>query len=84
MPPKAATTSLEEDYLADWDELFPSSPDPAKKNDKATGKDDTSKKRKTDDVLGLDTEVDKKKQRVPRVKLDDARFVALLTKQLSG
>ena len=84
MPPKAATTSREEDYLADWDELFPSSPDPAKKNDKAAVKDDASKKRKTD-ALGLETEVDKKKQRVPRVKLDDARFVASpLPNQFSG
>ncbi|KAK3986350.1 replication fork protection component Swi3-domain-containing protein [Cladorrhinum sp. PSN332] len=73
---KPTTTSREEDYLKDWDELFPSSPEPAQKNDKTADKDDNSKKRKKDDVLGLETEVDKKKQRVPRVKLDDARLLS--------
>ncbi|KAK4161214.1 putative chromosome segregation in meiosis protein 3 [Cladorrhinum sp. PSN259] len=74
---KPTTTSREEDYLKDWDELFPSSPELAKKNDKSADKNDTSKKRKNDDdVLGLETEVDKKKQRVPRVKLDDARLLS--------
>ncbi|KAK4224924.1 replication fork protection component Swi3-domain-containing protein [Podospora fimiseda] len=72
---KPATTSREEDFLKDWDEIFAPSPEPAKK-DKTTGKEDGSKKRKKDDVLGLEKEVDKKKQRVPRVKLDDARLLS--------
>lgn len=56
-----------DDYLADWDDdPFRSlSPEPAKQD---------AEKGKKKDVLGIETELDlKKKPRVPRVKLDDAR-----------
>lgn len=62
------------DYLADWDDnddpFRSPSPEPAKKD----GKNEAQKKT---DVLGIEQQIDlKKKPRVPRVKLDDARFVA--------
>ncbi|KXX72909.1 Chromosome segregation in meiosis protein 3 [Madurella mycetomatis] len=63
------------DYLADWgdnDDPFRSpSPEPAKKNDK------NETQRKKTDVLGIEQQIDlKRKPRVPRVKLDDARLLS--------
>jgi len=62
-----------EDYLADWDEEDPfASPPP--EGAKKPGND---KKRKEPDTLGIDEQIDlKKKPRVPRVKLDDARLLS--------
>ncbi|VBB73838.1 Putative chromosome segregation in meiosis protein 3 [Podospora comata] len=60
----------------DEEDLFgsPKGDKSKKTDDKKT--DASSKKRKGTDVLGLETEVDKKKARVPRVKLDDARLLS--------
>ena len=70
---KAANSNFISDYLADWDDepSRPPSPEPAKKDDKGR-----REKSKTD-VLGIEQQIDvKKKPRVPRVKLDEARSVA--------
>lgn len=71
---KAADSNFISDYLADWDDE-PSrspSPKPAKKDDKGR------KEKSKTDVLGIEQQIDvKKKPRVPRVKLDEARSVAI-------
>jgi hypothetical protein len=73
---RADSNAFIDNYLADWnddDNPFRSpSPEPAGKK----AKDDGKKKK---DILGIEKELDlKKKPRAPRVKLDEARFVALL------
>lgn len=84
MPTKTAASgpskeprNFTEDYLADWgsdDDPFRSpSPEPgaggaSKKNEK---------KRKGEDILGIDEQIDlTKKARVPRVKLDETRLLS--------
>lgn len=69
----ATTTSFVDDYLADWDDdpFRSPSPEPGAKK-----KDDNSKKRKDPDTLGIDEQIDVKKPRAPRVKLDEARLLS--------
>ncbi|KAL1840869.1 hypothetical protein VTJ49DRAFT_7661 [Mycothermus thermophilus] len=79
MPSKTASKSagdsgnFVDDYLADWDQddLFGSpSPEPGKK-------DKQKEPEKKKDVLGVDDELNlKRKPRVPRVKLDEARLLS--------
>ncbi|KAK1828656.1 chromosome segregation in meiosis protein 3, partial [Podospora conica] len=69
----ATTTSFVDDYLAGWDDdpFRSPSPEPGAKK-----KEDNSKKRKEPDTLGIDEEIDLKKPRAPRVKLDEARLLS--------
>ncbi|KAK0749093.1 replication fork protection component Swi3-domain-containing protein [Schizothecium vesticola] len=69
----ATTASFVDDYLADWDDdpFRSPSPEPGAKK-----KDDNSKKRKEPDTLGIDEQIDLKKPRAPRVKLDEARLLS--------
>ncbi|KAK4190591.1 replication fork protection component Swi3-domain-containing protein [Podospora australis] len=81
MPPKSSTTKATkatkasnapkdpiDDYLLDWG----SDSDLGSPKQKQNG----DKKRKGDDILGLEKEIDKKKSRIPRVKLDDTRLLS--------
>ncbi|KAM7188827.1 Replication Fork Protection Component Swi3 domain containing protein [Naviculisporaceae sp. PSN 640] len=81
MPPKTAasapskgTGNFTEDYLADWgsdDDPFAGTPSPEPANKK------NDKKRKGDDILGIDEQIDlTKKARVPRIKLDENRLLS--------
>ncbi|KAK0669242.1 replication fork protection component Swi3-domain-containing protein [Cercophora samala] len=78
---KKDTSAFVDSFLEGWSDFDEDDPFGSPKGDKSKKADDkkadaNSKKRKGTDVLGLETEVDKKKARVPRVKLDDARLLS--------
>ncbi|KAK4198977.1 replication fork protection component Swi3-domain-containing protein [Triangularia verruculosa] len=78
---KKDSSTFVDTFLEGWSDFDEDDPFGSPKGDKSKKADDkkadaNSKKRKGADVLGLETEVDKKKARVPRVKLDDARLLS--------
>ncbi|KAK0707177.1 replication fork protection component Swi3-domain-containing protein [Apiosordaria backusii] len=78
---KKDSSTFVDDFLEGWSDFDEDDPFGSPKGDKSKKTDDkknnsNSKKRKGTDVLGLDTEVDQKKARVPRVKLDDTRLLS--------
>ncbi|KAK4175188.1 replication fork protection component Swi3-domain-containing protein [Triangularia setosa] len=78
---KKDSSAFVDSFLEGWSDFDENDPFGSPRGDKSKKADDkkadtNSKKRKGADVLGLETEVDKKKARVPRVKLDDARLLS--------